>query len=118
MSLGPRIAIAVTAVGSGLPLFDFGATARFDLTVTDVTTGALLDPSTLVLTLMNPAGLTTTLTYGTDTAVTKSATGTYAIETIVNVAGGWTYKITATGPAATGVKSGSFWVALDPTATV
>lgn len=72
----------------------------------DGTTGALLDPTTVKLTILRPDGYISTMVYGTD-AITKSAVGIYKYVVDATLHGTWKYRwfSTGTGKAA---EEGSF----------
>jgi hypothetical protein len=65
--------------------------------------GAPTDPTTVVLTITNPAGVTTT------PATTHPSTGHYEYDLLVTAAGTWDWEWTATGAVAA-VERGSFTV--------
>ena len=59
--------------------------------------GTAIDPSAVYFAYTNPAGSTTTLTYGTDAAVIKSATGIYYVDVNAATAGRWYWRWYSTG---------------------
>lgn len=65
-------------------------------TFTDVLTGSNADPSTVTLTVESPIG-DTVYTYGSDSEVTKSATGIYVGRFPLLYVGQWHYKWRGTG---------------------
>jgi hypothetical protein len=64
-----------------------------EFTVSNVDT----DPSTVKCFYKDPNNAVTTLTYGTDIAVVKDATGKYHVDIFANIAGNWWYRFEATG---------------------
>lgn len=78
--------------------------------------GAVVDPTTLTLTVKPALGTATTYTYALG-EITKDSTGNYHMDyTVASGSGGMIYyKWTATG-AAIGVEQGSFAVRSDSTA--
>lgn len=75
------------------------------------TSNAVYDPASVVLAFTNPAGTTTTYTYGVDSQLVKRTTGDYYVNVTADKYGRWTYTWTATGPI-TG--TGSFFVGINP----
>lgn len=71
--------------------------------------GTLTDPSGLTFTYRTPAGVETSLVYGTDAEVVKSSAGTYYVNLSLTASGRWAYKWVATGTVQ-GVELGSLWV--------
>jgi len=81
--------------------FPVGDTVRltFKFRVNDV----LTNPTTVTVTLEDPAGANTAPT------ASSSATGIYTCSFVVSVAGYYRFKVTSTGSAA-GVREGTFYV--------
>lgn len=73
-----------------MPRYQLGSLVRLTNTFRDVA-GALADPTTVTITITNPAGTVTT-----PTAV-KDSTGIYYVDLTANVAGTWTYVWAGTG---------------------
>lgn len=67
--------------------------------------GAAADPTTIIFKYMNPAGTITTLTYGVDSAVKKSATGIYYVDIDGDTSGTWYYRFESAGSAKAGEES-------------
>lgn len=59
--------------------------------------GVAQDPTAVFCKYTNPAGTTTTLEYGVDAALVKSATGIYYVDVDASTAGAWRYRFYATG---------------------
>jgi len=76
--------------------YDVGDLVRITGTLLDVSSN-VLDPTGLVVKVETPAGVTTTLTYGTDVALVKLSTGVYYTDVNVTEAGYWRYRFAATG---------------------
>lgn len=55
--------------------------------------GTAFDPQVVRFKVKSPGGTTVTYVYGTDSEVTKSATGDYTCTIDVDTAGVWTYRI-------------------------
>ncbi len=72
-----------------------GSTIRMTASFADQD-GAAADPDTLVVKLMDPAGVTTSYTYGTDTEVGRSAAGSYYADVTPDVGGRWHLRWIAT----------------------
>lgn len=71
-------------------VYDKGQLVRVSVTFQD-TTGAYVDPTTVVLTVIDPAGTTTT------PSVTKDSLGHYHADVNANLSGTWKYRFTGTG---------------------
>lgn len=82
---------------SSLNEYDFGQTVKVSgqFKVDDV----LTDPTTITLTVITPAGVSTDYTYAA-AQVTKDATGVYSKSVVGNEVGEWIYKWTGTGAVA------------------
>jgi len=90
--------------------YDKGDLVRVTGTFTD-SDGTAQDPTAVLCQYKNPSGTTTSLTYGTDAELVKSATGVYYVDINANAVGEWWYRFysTGTGQAA---DEGSFYVSL------
>ena len=58
---------------------------------------AYVDPATVRFKYKNPSGTITTLTYLTDAALVKDATGEYHVDVDASVSGTWHYRWESTG---------------------
>lgn len=74
-----------------------GDNVRCLATFTNVSTGAVADPSTVTFSVRSPSGVITTYTYGTDAEVVKSSTGVYYVMVDANEVGIWHYRFASTG---------------------
>jgi len=74
--------------------------------------GVDTDPNTVTFEVKNPAGTTTSYVYGTDSNVTKAATGDYDCDIDVEAAGIWYYYIKgeSSGGENRGADQGYFYV--------
>jgi len=88
--------------------YDIGDLVRCSAAFTTLA-GVAIDPTALVFKFTNPAGTTTTYTYGTDPQVIRDSTGNYQVDLSVSTAGLWLYWFEATGTAQA-VEEGSFYV--------
>ena len=59
--------------------------------------GTAIDPSVVKFSYKNPAGTTTTLTYGTDVALVKDSTGNYHVDVDASLTGPWYCRFFSTG---------------------
>jgi hypothetical protein len=64
------------------------------VTFTNPETGVVFDPATVILKVQDPAAVVTTLTYGTDAALTKVSTGIYSTNVNLPTAGEWNWTYT------------------------
>lgn len=64
--------------------------------------GEGVDPTTVIFKYKNPAGTITTLTYGVDAEVVKSATGVYYVDVDGDTSGTWFYRFESTGTGKSG----------------
>lgn len=89
-----------------MPIYQPGDTVRLSTTflVADVAT----DPTTVTVTVTDPAGTSTVYTYAA-TEVTRDSAGVYHIDVTAPTAGLWTWRWVGTGTAA-GVDEGTFTV--------
>lgn len=55
------------------------------------------DPTTVHCLYKDPNNSVTTLTYGTDEALVRDATGKYHVDISASIAGNWWYRFEATG---------------------
>jgi hypothetical protein len=76
--------------------YDKGDVLRVTGTWTNAA-GAAVDPTVVKFSYTTPAGVTTTLTYGIDIAVVKSATGVYYVDLDLDTEGTWKYRAYSTG---------------------
>lgn len=86
--------------------FIIGSTARIPVTITDIAGNAPADPGGLVLKVRRPDKTLFTLTYGTDAALVKSATGMYYTDLLLDQSGSWKWRWEAAAPN-TGVAEGA-----------
>jgi len=59
--------------------------------------GTAIDPTAILCKYSNPAGTVTTLTYGTDVELVRSATGIYYVDIDASSPGRWNYRFYSTG---------------------
>lgn len=59
--------------------------------------GSAIDPAEVRLAYRTPAGVTTTLLYGTDAAVVRDSVGTYHANINATAAGTWRYRWFSSG---------------------
>jgi hypothetical protein len=71
---------------------DAGNTERVKVTFTNVDTGALFDPTTVVFTVYSPTGATTTPTPSHDSV------GKWSVQFVTDVGGTWVVVVRTTGP--------------------
>lgn len=90
-----------------MPSYQPGDTVRLATTFTVGST--LTDPTAVSLTVREPDGTSTTLTYGDDAELVKDSTGTYHADIVADALGLWTWKWEGTGTAA-GIDEGDFTV--------
>jgi len=66
-----------------------------------VTTGAVIDPTTITVRIEKADGTIVQKVYGTDVEVVKESTGVYSMELDIdlNTSGTWRYKFSGTGSA-------------------
>lgn len=70
-------------------------TVRMQVTFT--LNSVLTDPTTVIGTVIDPTGVSTSYTVAGDTEMTNPSTGVYRIELIVGIEGIWEYRIVGTG---------------------
>jgi len=87
--------------------YDRGDLVR--LTATFQIGGVNTDPTAVYLYIRSATGALTTLQYGVDGAIVKSATGVYRYDYSASAAGNVTYRWAGTG-AAQAAEQGSFFV--------
>lgn len=87
--------------------FSKGATVRVRVTFEDPDTGAVVDPSTVSITVRAPSTTVTTYTYGTDAEVIKEATGKYLYRLNLSEEGTYRWKWTGVAVNETAVIPGS-----------
>lgn len=87
--------------------YDIGDLVR--CTGTFASAGANVNPDAIMFKVKTPAGVVTTYTYGTDTALVREATGIYHVDVNATDAGEYVYRFwsTGTGQAAS---EGKFFV--------
>ena len=85
--------------------YDVGDLARVTGTFTN-SAGTAVDPTVVKLSYKDPSENITTLTYGTDASVIKSATGVYYCDVSIDEAGVWWFRWWATG---TGQSASESW---------
>ena len=90
--------------------YDVGDLVRVTCTYTDAD-GTAQDPASVYLVYTSPTGTTTTLQYGVDAELVKSATGVYYADINANDDQTWKYRCysTGTGQAA---GEGTFFVSV------
>ena len=100
--------------------FALGQYIPISMSFTHTVTGALVDPTTLTLTVQPPTGAAVvyawpsgTLTRTVDASGMACPVGAFTQEILATAAGVWSYKIRSTG-AARGGASGQFTVLPDP----
>lgn len=77
----------------------------FDKNFTFTANGVNADPDTVTFTLINPAGTSTNYVYGTDSEVSKSATGVYNVRLLLDGAlGAYAYTMTGAWSSPAGVE--------------
>lgn len=76
--------------------FVVGNLVRVSVVFTN-TAGAAVDPTVVKCLVRTPAGVTTTLTYGTDAALIKATTGSYYLDVDASSEGIWYYRFYSTG---------------------
>lgn len=76
--------------------YDVGDLARITASFTDPG-GAYVDPTEVYCTYTDPSGNSTTLHYGVDAALVKSAVGQYYVDVNVDESGTWMYHWYSTG---------------------
>jgi hypothetical protein len=86
-----------------------GSRVRFTGTFTNLA-GTASDPTTVLFKYELPSGTQTTLTYGTDAALVKSATGVYYVELTLATVGTYSFRWEGSGTL-TAVDEGSVVVA-------
>ena len=59
--------------------------------------GTATNPSAVIFQVRNPAGTTTSYTYGTDAEVVRPSTGSYYVDVNANLVGTWHYRFYSTG---------------------
>lgn len=59
--------------------------------------GTATNPSVVRCQVTDPAGTTTTYTYGTDAALVRASTGNYYVDVDANRSGTWRYRFYSTG---------------------
>lgn len=88
--------------------YDVGDLVRVTGTLSDAD-GTASDPNGLSVKYKDPSGNTTTLVYGTDAALKRSATGVYYTDIDVDESGYWYYRFASTGTGQSAAE-GDFYV--------
>lgn len=79
-------------------VYTAGTLVRVTGTLTVTATGTALDPDAVTVAYRRLADETnTTLVYGTDAELVKSATGVYYVDIDADTAGMWVYRFASTG---------------------
>ncbi len=86
---------------------DVGDVVKVDVLTYD-SADALANPTTLVVQVQTPSGTTTSYTYGTDSELTRTATGTHQLLHTITASGTHQVRAVTTGNA--GAEPGSFFV--------
>lgn len=73
-------------------MYDAGTQVRVRASITDVDTGALIDPGTVVFTVYDPTGASTTPTPSHD------GTGAWSVEFVGTSGGDWYVTLTTLNP--------------------
>lgn len=76
---------------------DLGDMVTFEGTFRVRASGLVADPTTVVLKIKDPAGVTTTYTYGTDTELVRSSEGVYTMDFSPLSSGAYYYRMYGTG---------------------
>jgi hypothetical protein len=80
--------------------YDVGDQVTASVAITDTADPPnAVDPTTLVFRTLPPGSVDTTLTYGTDAALVKDATGAYHVDVSLVRAGTWHFRWKGTGTA-------------------
>jgi hypothetical protein len=77
--------------------YDVGDLVRVRAQFTRLEDGSPVDPTALVVKYHEVTQVVTTLTYGTDAAVVRAATGDYHVDVPVDLAGTWYVRFIGTG---------------------
>jgi len=88
--------------------FDKGDLVRLTATFENAA-GTDIDPTAVLFSFINPAGTSTTYTYGTDVELVKSATGIYYVDINASSSGVYRWRWYSTGTGQTAAE-GSFTV--------
>lgn len=76
--------------------YEKGDLVRCSAAFTDID-GNYVDPSKVLFRFKDPAGTTTTYTYGADAELVKDDTGRYHVDVDVDAEGVWFYRFESTG---------------------
>ena len=82
-------------------IYDFGELVKVSTTFKNATTGGVIDPDVVKLSIRTPAGIVTTYTYGVDSDLIKEDVGQYYAMIDANQAGFWFYRWWSTGSGQT-----------------
>lgn len=77
--------------------YDVGDLVRVSAAFTD-DAGTATDPTTVSIAYKSPAGVTTTLVYGTDPEVVRDSAGHYHADIDVTESGTWRFRWFSSGP--------------------
>ncbi|MCI0420075.1 MAG: hypothetical protein L0312_12765 [Acidobacteria bacterium] len=77
-------------------LYDKGDIVRVSGAFTN-DAGVAQDPTTVIFRFVNPAGTSTTYTFGVDGALVKDSIGNYHVDIDANAEGDWHYRWESTG---------------------
>ncbi len=89
--------------------FYVGDTVRISTDITDPSSSAAVDPTTVTFKVKSPSAVVSTYVYGTHTEVSKSGTGSYHADIPVTAAGRWLWRIEVEG-VVDGVDEGALQV--------
>ena len=89
-------------------MYELGDLVRVQGTFTN-SAGTNIDPSVVRAQYKNPIGTITTLVYGTDVELVRSALGIFYVDIDANLSGRWHYRIHSTGTGQ-GAAEGEFVV--------
>lgn len=81
--------------------YDVGDQTTLSATFTTVSTGAVVDPTTVTLKIKRPGGNETSHVYGTDVNVIKDSTGKYHYVLTLDASGDWYQRWVGTGAVVT-----------------
>lgn len=88
--------------------YDKGDVVRVEGPFTDQN-GDHIDPTNVFFTFRNPAGVSTTFTYGEDEELVKSSTGNYRVDLNASMSGNWYWRWHSEG-AGQAADKGQFFV--------
>lgn len=76
--------------------YDIGDQVRLTVAFTDEY-GAGVDPTVIICKTVDPDGHVTDWSYGVDEALTRTDTGAYALDFVIDQAGRWAYRWESSG---------------------